>query len=151
MSWYPKKCVVVPYDFSERSGQALEIARDLVSDMALLHVVHVLPTITASDPGMIWDVVDNDARKRDVERAFREGFAASPFHKAEFHVAFGDPGNEIAAYAETLKADLIVMPSHGRSGLNRLLIGSVAERVVRLAHCPVLVLRGLSGKKTHKA
>jgi nucleotide-binding universal stress UspA family protein len=147
MSWFPKKCVVVPYDFSERSGQALEIARDLVSDLTHLHVIHVLPTITASDPGMIWDAVDNDARKRDVERAFRDGFSASPFHKAAFHVTFGDPGNEIAGYAETLKADLIVMPSHGRSGLTRLLIGSVAERVVRLAHCPVLVLRGLSGKR----
>jgi nucleotide-binding universal stress UspA family protein len=41
---------------------------------------------------------------------------------------------------------LIVMPSHGRSGVPRLLIGSVAERVLRLAHCPVLILRGLSRK-----
>ncbi len=147
MSWFPKKCVVVPYDFSERSGQAIEIARDLVGDLTNLHVIHVLPTITASDPGMIWDVVDNDARKRDAERAFREGFAASPFHKSDFHVSFGDPGHEIAAFAERLKADLIVMPSHGRSGLTRILIGSVAERVVRLAHCPVLVLRGLSGNR----
>jgi len=96
---------------------------------------------------MVWDVVDNDARKRDAERAFREGFAATPFHKSDFHVSFGDPGNEIAAFAERLKADLIVMPSHGRSGLTRLLIGSVAERVLRLAHCPVLILRGLSGKR----
>ena len=149
MSWFPKKCVVVPYDFSERSGHALEIARDLVTDLTQLHVVHVLPMITASDPGMIWDVVDNDARKRDAERAFREGFAASPFHKSDFHVFFGDPGQEIAAFAERLKADLIVMPSHGRNGVVRLLIGSVAERIARLAHCPVLILRGLSGKQTH--
>jgi nucleotide-binding universal stress UspA family protein len=149
MSWFPKKSVVVPYDFSERSGQALEIARDLVTDLTHIHVLHVLPTITASDPGIIWDVVDNDARKRDAERAFREGFAASPFHKSDFHVLFGDPGQEIAAFAERLVADLIVMPSHGRSGLARLLIGSVAERVVRLAHCPVLILRGLSGKRMH--
>jgi nucleotide-binding universal stress UspA family protein len=147
MSWFPKKCVVVPYDFSERSGQAIEIARDLVADLTHLHVIHVLPTITVSDPGMVWHVVNNDARKRDAERAFREGFAASPFHKSDFHVFFGDPGNEIAAFAERLKADLIVMPSHGRSGLTRLLIGSVAERVLRLAHCPVLILRGLSGKR----
>lgn len=147
MSWFPKKCVVVPYDFSERSGQAIEIARELVADLTNLHVIHVLPTITASDPGMVWDVVDNDARKRDVERAFREGFAASPFHKSDFHICFGDPGHEIATFAERLKADLIVMPSHGRSGLSRVLIGSVAERVLRLAHCPVLVLRGLSGNR----
>jgi len=146
MSWLPKKCVVVPYDFSERSGQAIEIARDMVADLTNLHLIHVLPTITASDPGMIWDMVDNEARARDATRAFREGFAASPFHKSDFHISFGDPGQEIAAFAERLNADLIVMPSHGRSGMTRLLIGSVAERVCRLAHCPVLVLRGLSGK-----
>jgi nucleotide-binding universal stress UspA family protein len=147
MSWFPKKCVVVPYDFSERSAQALEIARDVVTDLTDLHVIHVLPTITVSDPGMVWDVVDNDARKRDAEKTFREQFAASPFGKSDFQVVFGDPGQEVAAFAGRLNADLIVMPSHGRSGVTRLLIGSVAERVVRLAHCPVLVLRGLSGKR----
>jgi nucleotide-binding universal stress UspA family protein len=146
MSWLPKTCVVVPYDFSERSAQTLAIARDMVADLTQLHVIHALPTITASDPGMIWEVVDNDARRRNATKAFHDDFASSPFHKADFHVAFGDPGNEIASYAEKLKADLIVMPSHGRNGVARLLIGSVAERVVRLAHCPVLILRGLSGK-----
>ncbi len=55
-------------------------------------------------------------------------------------------GSEIPAarsprFAEQLHAELIVMPSHGRTGLSRLFIGSVAERVVRLAHCPVLILK----------
>ena len=58
-----------------------------------------------------------------------------------FQVQFGDPGHGITDYAEEVGADVIVMPSHGRTGLRRLLIGSVAERVLRLAHCPVLVLR----------
>jgi nucleotide-binding universal stress UspA family protein len=146
MSWLPKTCVVVPYDFSEQSAQALEIARDTVADLTQMHVMHVLPTITASDPGMMWDVVDNEAREQNVKESFRYKFSGSPFHNADFHVKFGDPGQGIVAFAEKLKADLIVMPSHGRSGVSRLLIGSVAERVVRLAHCPVLVLRGLSGK-----
>ena len=129
--------------------QALEIVvRDVVTDLTDLHVIHVLPTITVSDPGMIWDVVDNDARKQDAEKTFREQFAPSRLGKCDFQVVFGDPGHEVASFAERLKADLIVMPSHGRSGVTRLLIGSVAERVVRLAHCPVLVLRGLSGKRT---
>ena len=51
------------------------------------------------------------------------------------------PATEIAKYAEEHHTDLIVLPSHGRTGLARLMIGSVAERVVRLAHCPVLVIR----------
>jgi len=50
MSWFPKMCVVVRYDFSERSAQALETARELVADLTNLHVIHVLPMITASDP-----------------------------------------------------------------------------------------------------
>jgi len=147
VSWFPKRCVVVPYDFSEQSGQALQVARDLVADLTHIHVVHVLSVVTAAEPGMIWDVVDNEARRKDAERAFQEGFAQGPFKNADFHVLFGDPGREIVAFAERQKADLIVMPSHGRSGVSRLLIGSVAERVVRLAHCPVLVLRGLSVKR----
>ena len=146
MSWFPKNCIVVPYDFSEQSGQALQVARDLVTDLTQIHVIHVLPVVTVAEPGMVWDVVDNQARMKDAERAFRDGFAPSPFQKADFTVVFGDPGREIVAFAERQKADLIVMPSHGRSGVSRLLIGSVAERVVRLAHCPVLVLRGMSVK-----
>ncbi len=146
MSWFPKSCIVVPYDFSEQSGQALQVARDLVADLTQIHVIHVLPILTVAEPGMVWDVVDNQARMKDAERGFRDGFAPSPFQKADFTVVFGDPGREIVAFAERQKADLIVMPSHGRSGVSRLLIGSVAERVVRLAHCPVLVLRGISVK-----
>ena len=57
-------------------------------------------------------------------------------------VEFGDPGNQIVDFAERISAELIVIPSHGRTGIERLLLGSVAERVARLAPCPVLVLRG---------
>ena len=71
----------------------------------------------------------------------RERFGDTSFAKVDFQVRFGDPGREIAGFAETLHAELIVMPSHGRTGLSRFLIGSVAERVVRLAHCPVLILK----------
>jgi len=141
MSWLPKKSVVVPFDFSEYSAKALETAREFVDDLSHLHVIHVLPLITATEPGMMWDTIDNEARQRDVEKAFRNGFAASPFHKSDFHVHFGDPGREIAAFAEQVQADLVVMPSHGRTGFSRVLLGSVAERVLRLAQCPVLILK----------
>ena len=71
----------------------------------------------------------------------REKLADKKYAGVQMKVSFGDPGSEIAAFAKTEKADLIVLPSHGRTGLRHLLIGSVAEKVVRLAHCPVLVLR----------
>ncbi len=141
MGWLPKKCIVVPFDFSEQADQALESAQVFTSGVAGLHVVHVLPTIELAEPGVIWETIDDDARRHHVEEAFRERFAETPFTKVDFRVRFGDPGREIAAYAEELHAELIVMPSHGRTGLSRLFIGSVAERVVRLAHCPVLILK----------
>jgi nucleotide-binding universal stress UspA family protein len=141
MGWLPKNCVVVPFDFSEQSDPGLESAQVFVASVAGLHVVHVLPTIELAEPGVIWETIDDDARRRHTEAAFRERFAKTPFEKVDFQVRFGDPGREIAAFAEKLHADLIVMPSHGRTGLSRLFIGSVAERVVRLAHCPVLILK----------
>jgi nucleotide-binding universal stress UspA family protein len=141
MAWLPKNCVVVPYDFSEQAEQALTSALIFAADLSSLHIVHVLPTIELAEPGVIWETIDDDARRRHVEAAFRERFATTRFEKVDFQVRFGDPGREIAGFAEILKAELIVMPSHGRTGLSRLFIGSVAERVVRLAHCPVLILK----------
>jgi nucleotide-binding universal stress UspA family protein len=141
MGWLPKNCVVVPFDFSEPSDPGLESAQVFVASVAGLHVVHVLPTIELAEPGVIWETIDDDARRRHAEAAFRERFAKTPFEKVDFQVRFGDPGREIAVFAEKVHADLIVMPSHGRTGLSRLFIGSVAERVVRLAHCPVLILK----------
>jgi nucleotide-binding universal stress UspA family protein len=61
--------------------------------------------------------------------------------KAEDHVLSGEPEEEIVRFAESSKADLIVMGSHGHKGLAKLLIGSVAERVIGRAHCPVLVMK----------
>jgi nucleotide-binding universal stress UspA family protein len=141
MAWLPKQCVVVPFDFSEQGEHALDSARVFVADSKNLHVVHVLPTIELAEPGVIWETIDDDARRNHAEQAFREQFKGTPFDRIDFRVRFGDAGREIVAYAEELKAELIVMPSHGRTGLSRLLIGSVAERVVRLAHCPVLILK----------
>ena len=141
MGWLPKKCVVVPFDFSEQSDQSLQSAQEFVESLAGLHVVYVLPTIELAEPGVIWETIDDDARRGHAEVAFRERFAQTPFAKVDFQVRFGDPGREIGAFAEQLQAELIVMPSHGRTGLSRLFIGSVAERVVRLAHCPVLILK----------
>jgi len=141
MSWLPKNCVVVPVDFSEQSIQAVDLALGLVEDTAQVHVVHVLPPLAYLEPGVAWTSVDDDTRRRHTEMALKERLSGPAYAKISLHVVIGDPGQGIAEYAEKLKADLIVLPSHGRTGIKRLLIGSVAERVVRLAHCPVLVLR----------
>lgn len=139
MNWQPKK-VVVPVDFSDESFRAVDFALDLVTSDCL-HVVHVLSVIEATEPGVIWGTIDNASRARHAEQALRERLAADGYREVHLHVAFGDPGHGITELAEELAADLIVLPSHGRTGLSRLLIGSVAEKVVRLSRSPVLVLK----------
>lgn len=141
MAWLPKQCVVTPVDFSDESFEALETALTLAGDASRVHVIHVLPDLDPAEPGVIWSTVDNATRALHAEQALRERLTDARFQGINLHVNFGDPGHEIAQWAEDLKADLIVLPSHGRTGIRRLLIGSTAERVVRLAHCPVLVLR----------
>jgi nucleotide-binding universal stress UspA family protein len=141
MSWLPKRCVVVPIDFSDLSFAALDSALELVARPEHLHLIHVLAAIEPNDPGVIWGMVDNKSRSHHAEQALRQRLTDPKYQGLQIAVAFGDPGQEIANFAKRLGADLIVLPSHGRTGISRLLIGSVAERVVRLAHCPVLVLR----------
>jgi nucleotide-binding universal stress UspA family protein len=141
MSWLPRQIVVVPVDFSDDSFAALETARELVDDPDHLHVVHVLPTLEANDPGVIWHMIDDESRSQHAAEALSKELADRGYEVPQVAIRFGDPGHEIARYAEQVEAGLVVVASHGKSGLTRLLIGSVADRVVRLAHCPVLVLR----------
>lgn len=141
MSWLPKNNVIVPVDFSDPSLAALEAALELVVDASHLHAIYVLPVLEPAEPGVIWNTVDNASRARHAEQALREKLSDAKWQKLHVKIAFGDPGHEIADHAKAAGADLIVIPSHGRRGLSRLLLGSVAERVVRLAHCPVLVLK----------
>jgi nucleotide-binding universal stress UspA family protein len=141
MSWLPKRCVVVPIDFSDESFAALDLAWQFVAGASALHVIHVLPRIDPIEPESMWTVPDNESRSRHVQQALRQRLADPKHQEINLAVAFGEPGHEIADYAKRVGAELIVLPSHGRTGLAHLLIGSVAERVVRFAHCPVLVMR----------
>jgi len=141
MSWLPKKSVVVPVDFSEESLAAIDVALQMVDGPNQVHVIHVLPELNVAEPGVIWDSIDDESRCQHADEALREKLSAEKYAGINLHSAVGDAGHEIADYAARCKAELIVLPSHGRTGLKRLLIGSVAERVVRLSHCPVLVLR----------
>ena len=143
MNWLPKKKVIVPVDLSENSVVAIDTALQLVADPGDITVVHVLQELSPLEPGEIemWNTVDVPTRLRHGKSALRERLRDPRFSAIRIEVLIGDPGHEIAEMADREQADLIVLPSHGRRGLTRLLIGSVAERIVRLAHCPVLVLR----------
>src|SRR5262245_57571060 len=141
MPWLPKKTVVVPVDFSESSADALAVARDLVAAPGDVHVIHVLLPLDYMSPGVVFET-DNEKTRLEATRK----------HAAEFLkkqgtagvtslIRVGDPGLSITEYATSVEAALIVIPSHGYHGIKRLVLGSVAERVIRHADCPVLVLR----------
>ena len=134
--------VVVPVDFSESSTQSVDLALSIAGDPSKVHLIHVLMPLIPTEPGVIWNAIDDTTRTRNVLDSLRNHFDRPEHDGLKMHVEFGDPGRKIASFAESIDADLIVMPSHGRTGLPRLLLGSVAERVTRLAECPVLLLRG---------
>jgi len=141
MTWQPTGKIVVPIDYSDESFAALDKALDIASDASQVQIIHVLPDLSPADPGVVWGQIDNESRTRHATEAMWRHLTDQKYKSLTIDIEFGDPGHHIADYAKRLGADLIVLPSHGRRGLSRLLIGSVAERVVRLAHCPVLVLR----------
>jgi nucleotide-binding universal stress UspA family protein len=142
MTWIPRKNVVVPIDFSPESIAAIDVALDLAPGASHLRLVHVLPELVPLDPSdASWQTVDGQTRIEQARQALRQRLGDEKYASARMEILVGDAGHCIADYARDEQADLIVMPSHGRTGLARMLIGSVAERVIRLAHCPVLVLR----------
>ena len=142
MNWLPRHVVIVPVDFSEDSFAALATARELADDPAHVHVIHVLPPLEPADPGVIWATVDDESRTRHATAALQKELAERDCDVGtQTAIRFGDPGHEITRYAQQTDAGLVIISSHGQTALQHLLIGSVAERVVRLAHCPVLVLK----------
>ena len=141
MNWLPRKNVVIPVDFSADSFASLETAREMAQEPSSLHVIHVLPILEATEPGVIWQTIDDTSRRQHAKDALIEELQKRQWDGMNVEVLIGDPGHEIADYAKELDAGLVVVASHGRGALRHLLLGSVAERVVRLAHCPVLVLK----------
>lgn len=144
MKSFENKLVVVPVDLSEESDRALKYTLALEFVPEQITVLHVGITFGAAiDPPYIYPVVDATTPS-SYERAVLQRYSAFSTTGGHVEVRYGEPGYEIAKFAEDTGAGLIVIPSHGRKGLSHLFLGSVAERVVRYAHCPVLVLRGLS-------
>ena len=141
MAWIPKQKVVVPVDFSDLSFTAIDTALQLVAKPQDVVVVHVLQDLSPVEPGELWSTIEPETRLRHAAQALRERLEKEHHADVSIDVRLGDPGHEIADLVLQEKADMIVLTSHGRTGIKRLLIGSVAERVIRLAHCPVLVLR----------
>lgn len=139
------KRIVVATDFSDGSDAALEPAFGLARRLdAGLEVVHVLdPSILTAPPGLgSIALADAPALVEEIDRALaqRAERAQSLGVPCETKVLEGFPSSEIVRHAQKVGADLIIMGTHGRTGLAHVVLGSVAERVVQRATCPVMVV-----------
>ena len=148
--------IVVGVDFSDVSELAVQRAFELAAEKATAEV-HLLNVVQTYGPQIAYEMpMDTsalavltiaEARKRfktyadkALER-FMQGKSARAFGPVVAHVRFDSIAEEIAQLAADLEADLVVVGTHGRRGISRMLLGSSAEAAVRLAPCPVLVVR----------
>lgn len=132
---------VVPIDFSDLSYAALDRALDIKSGTGTIHVIHVLSALSTMEPGNLYGTITTESRIASTKVHLKEKLSGEKYKDVQVHVTIGDAGREIAKFAKEVEAELVVLSSQGQGFLEHLLVGSVAERVVRLAACPVLVLR----------
>lgn len=139
------RSILVPVDFSRPSEKALDYAASLAGQfgakLILLNVVEPFPTPDFAYSPMALDdnVIVAQAKEHLKKVLTRRGLEAGLVEK--ILVRHGSPYTEITDAARTLKVDLIVISTHGYTGLAHVFLGSTAERVVRHAPCPVLVVR----------
>jgi nucleotide-binding universal stress UspA family protein len=135
------KTILVPTDFSPFASEAIRIAsslaREHASKLLLVHVAQRPITNVGGMPVPPPPALDWPALKRELDVAA----AGIKNVEVEPRLVEGEPADTIVNFAREMGADLIVIGSHGRSGLSRLLMGSVAEHVVRKASCPVLTVK----------
>lgn len=142
MAWKldPERIVLVPFDFSAPAIEALTTARGLVARTEHLWVLHVVPPVSTTSPGFLMGEVDPAELRERADTALAKALSEAELGEARRRIVIGDPASEIIEVAREIDAGMIVIPSRGRTGLRRWMIGSVAEKVVRQAPCPVLVL-----------
>ena len=137
---------LVATDFSEHAEGALAYAAELAAQLdGTLHLVHVvaLPSISVPDIGYSYNSTMMESLTAEAQKEldrlvalYRDRVAMAPPR-----LEIGDPRDVIDRVAGAISADLIVMGTHGRRGIRRVLLGSVAESVARTAPCPVLTVR----------
>ena len=136
--------VLVPLDFSAHTARLLEIAAGLVApggSLRLLHVVELTPPVV--EGAFVGYANPQDIRviHRESQQRLETLAHGCVGVAVEAEVVEGSAAQAILEAAERMKADLVVIGTHGRRGLGHLLLGSVAEKVVRRAPCPVLSVR----------
>jgi len=149
--------ILMPTDFSEPSQRALDhaaaLARRLGASLHLLHVVY-FPIEAAASPEGSWVDLSGVRQqlREDAERRLQTLAASLPGIAVTTQVVEGtSPARAITQAAKERPAQMIAMGTHGRGGVTHLLLGSVAERVVRTAACPVMTVSAASGEAEARA
>lgn len=138
------RTILHPTDFSASAEYARRMALSLSRDYgARLVVLHVAQSEIVHG-GLIGGPDERKSHLEALESQLRDIFGEDFDTQAEFHVKEGEPAAAILHMTEEVHADLIVMGTTGRSGLGRLLLGSVVEEVMRKARCPILTVRSPS-------
>jgi nucleotide-binding universal stress UspA family protein len=135
------RVILHPTDFSENSRAALKVARLLARDLgARLLVLHVTPPAILMD-GTVAGEIDPSAYRASLEELCSRLDGPDLKYPVETRLILGLDREEILRMADEVRCDLIVMGTHGRTGLGRLLMGSVAESVLPRANCPVMIVK----------
>jgi len=139
--------ILIPVDFSSCSNKAFLFAREMVKCWeGELHLVHILDTDFLSGAVRITiEPLDESVAKwrKRAEKKLKATYhdEEGPELSGEIHIRDGKPHEEILKLAEELDVGMIVIGSHGRKGLEKAIFGSVAEKVVRMATIPVLIIK----------
>lgn len=139
---FPYKRILTPIEFGETAHEAVDTASRVAAvNGATVFLLHVVPMVIA--PTGMPNYVDIYKDQEKIAREKLEGFIQHrPADvKYELMTRIGDPAHEILTAERQLAVDLIVLATHGRKGVKRVLLGSVAEAVLREAACPVLTVR----------
>jgi len=143
----PLKKIICPTDFSEPSFEGIKTAVELAeansSELILVHVISPVPKISGigMPPVAHFPVVFEEMEQQAHELLEKIRKNKIPNHlECSISVIYGQPALHIVALAKKEKAAIIIMATHGQSGWQRLISGSVTERVVRMAPCPVLAV-----------
>jgi universal stress protein A len=146
------KNIMVTTDLSVASYSAMEygawLAKKEKANIILFYSVDNLPTVAYHTVDLTFDKFREEIlsfekkRLKEFSEAFKEVFPG----KFQTVITEGNAPQAIVQYAKDHHVDIIVMSTHGRTGLQHVLLGSVAERVVRSAHCPVLTVKSTDGK-----
>ena len=150
MSYYQIKKILIPLDFSKTSLKALDhaayLAKRCDAGITLLHIPESLSVTSNSgffDPPDFHEEYEksitdqSNTRLREIAAQLKK----KGINKVDTMTIIGNPKKEILNVSKKIKADLIVMGTHGRTGLARLVIGSVARNILNHAHCSVLIVR----------